>query len=83
MSRSSDNAGPQEFPDDERDTLAYKDAGREIERVKKAVEEATDIREERVAAMKLALKKGKLQLNGDELAEKLLADPFHQVNIDV
>ena len=50
---------------------------RDIQRAKQVVEETPEIREERVAAAKRALKAGKLNLQGADLAEKLLSDPLH------
>ncbi len=61
-----------------RDTL-----GKKFKRVKKIVEEATDIREERVAAIKRSLKRGQLNLNGKDLADKILSDPLNQVDIEI
>jgi len=54
---------------------------KELERVKKVVEQATDIRQERVETAKLALKEGKLKLKGNILAEKILADPLNQKSL--
>lgn len=54
----------------------------ELQRAKQAVEKAPDIREDRVEAAKQALKSGKLKLDGAELAEKLLCDELHQVDLD-
>jgi hypothetical protein len=51
---------------------------KELERVKRIVEQATDIRQERVEAAKLALKEGRLKLKVNDLAEKILADPLNQ-----
>ena len=54
---------------------------KELEGVKKVVELATDIRQERVEAAKLALKEGRLKLRGVDLAEKILADPLNQKSL--
>ena len=54
---------------------------KELERVKRAVEQATDIRHERVEATKLALKEGRLKRKVNDLAEKILADPLNQMCI--
>lgn len=56
---------------------------KDLKRVKKIVDEATDIRQERVEAAKLALKQGKLKLKGKELAEKIIADPLNQIDVEI
>lgn len=56
---------------------------KDFERIKKVVDQATDIREARVEAAKLALKKGKLNLRGKDLAEKILADPLNQADVEL
>jgi anti-sigma28 factor (negative regulator of flagellin synthesis) len=56
---------------------------KDFERVKKVVEQATDIREARVEAAKLALEKGKLNMKGNDLAEKILADPLNQADVEI
>jgi anti-sigma28 factor (negative regulator of flagellin synthesis) len=56
---------------------------RETQRVKQVVEEAPDIREDRVAAARQALKQGRLNLRGAELAERLLQDELHRADPEV
>lgn len=56
---------------------------KDFERIKKVVEQATDIRQARVEAAKLALKQGKLNLKGNDLAEKMLADPLNQADVEI
>jgi anti-sigma28 factor (negative regulator of flagellin synthesis) len=51
---------------------------RDIQRAKQLVEEAPEIREERVAAAKRALRTGTLNLEGTELAEKMLSESLHK-----
>ena len=41
------------------------------------MQETPEIREDRVAAAKLALQNNTLMLEGEALAEKLLEDPLH------
>lgn len=55
---------------------------RDIQRARQVVEETPEIREERVAAAKCALQAGKLNLRGEELAEKLLCDPLHNPDVE-
>jgi hypothetical protein len=50
-----------------------------IQRVRKFVEEAPEIREDRVAAAKHALQARRLNLRGTDLAEKLLGDILHSM----
>jgi anti-sigma28 factor (negative regulator of flagellin synthesis) len=55
---------------------------REIQRARQVIEETPDVREERVAAAKLALQAGELNVRGEDLAEKLLADPLHSSDLE-
>ena len=55
---------------------------KELGRVKRAVEQAADIRQERVEAAKLVLKEARLKLNVNDLAKKILADPLNQKSIE-
>ena len=56
---------------------------RDVQRAQQAVEQAPDVRHDRVAAIKRVLESGTLKLNATELAEKLLDDPLHQVDYEV
>jgi flagellar biosynthesis anti-sigma factor FlgM len=53
---------------------------RHIQQLRKIVDEAPEIRADRVAAVKQALQAGGLELRGEELAEKLLRDLLHHLN---
>jgi anti-sigma28 factor (negative regulator of flagellin synthesis) len=44
-----------------------------------AVRDAPDIRQERVAKARRSLRNGTLTLTGEQLAEKLLEDPLHEM----
>ena len=55
----------------------------DFERIKKVVAQATDLRQERIEAAKRALKEGKLNLKGSDLAEKILADPLNQIDVEI
>jgi flagellar biosynthesis anti-sigma factor FlgM len=61
---------PVDSVDTEQTEPSYWD--RLIQQVKRAVKEAPEVREDRVAAMKRALQNGTLNLHGTELADKLL-----------
>jgi flagellar biosynthesis anti-sigma factor FlgM len=50
---------------------------RHIQQLRKIIDEAPDIRADRVAAVKQALQAGRLELRGEELAEKLLRELLH------
>jgi flagellar biosynthesis anti-sigma factor FlgM len=50
---------------------------RHIQQLRKIVDAAPEIREDRVAAIKQALQAGLLELRGEELAEKLLREMLH------
>jgi flagellar biosynthesis anti-sigma factor FlgM len=51
---------------------------RELQRLRKIVEQAPAVREDRVAAAKQALQDGVLELRGEQLAEKLLHEFLHR-----
>jgi anti-sigma28 factor (negative regulator of flagellin synthesis) len=59
-------------------------SGRELDmqQLKKIVDQAPEIRADRVAAAKQALQAGTLELRGEELAEKLLRDFLHKGNAE-
>lgn len=54
---------------------------RDIRYAQEIVQETPEIREERVAAAKLALRNGTLTLRGKDLADKLLNDPLHSTDM--
>jgi anti-sigma28 factor (negative regulator of flagellin synthesis) len=54
------------------------DRHRDLSYARDVVRDTPDIRKERVAAAKRALRNGTLKLQGEELANKLLDDPLHQ-----
>ena len=80
MRQPGKQSGPRKIAQDQSITTA-KTVEKELEGVKKVVELATDIRQERVEAAKLALKKGRLKLRGVDLAEKILADSLNQKSL--
>jgi anti-sigma28 factor (negative regulator of flagellin synthesis) len=45
---------------------------------REVVRDAPDVRQDRVARAKRALRNGTLMLTGEQLAEKLLEDPLHK-----
>jgi flagellar biosynthesis anti-sigma factor FlgM len=51
---------------------------KELQRLRKIVEQAPAVREDRVAAAKKALQAGGLELRGEKLAEKLLHEFLHR-----
>ena len=83
MSQSSDKSNPRQVPQPSSEAPGLDTLGKNFERVKKIVDEATDIREERIEAIKRSLEQGQLNLNGKDLAEKILSDPLNQVDIDI
>ena len=50
----------------------------DMQHLRKIVDEAPEVRDERVAAAKQALQAGRLELRGEELAGKLLRDFLHK-----
>ena len=83
MSQPSDKSNPHQASQPTSPTSDLDTLGKKFRQVKKVVEEATDIREERIEAIKRSLERGQLNLKGKDLAEKILADPLNQVDIDV
>jgi anti-sigma28 factor (negative regulator of flagellin synthesis) len=51
-----------------------------IQRIRMLVDEAPEIREDRVAEVKRAMQAGRLNLRGADLAEKLLDDILHTMD---
>lgn len=58
---------------DVRDTVSFSSIGKDIQVAKQAVSAAPDIREDKVAALKAAIKNGTYDVSGEAFAEKLLA----------
>ena len=54
------------------DRVSISQAGRDYQIAKKAVSEASDIREDKVAQLKNMVNSGQYQVNGDDFASKLL-----------
>ena len=54
------------------DQVSISQAGRDYQIAKKAVSEASDIREDKVAQLKNMVNSGQYQVNGDDFASKLL-----------
>ena len=52
--------------------VSISQAGRDYQIAKKAVSEASDIREDKVAQLKNMVNSGQYQVNGDDFASKLL-----------
>lgn len=69
---------PDESPETESQAPLSRE--QEMQRVRQVVEEAPDIREDRIAAARQALKQGKLNLRGADLAERLLRDELHRAD---
>jgi flagellar biosynthesis anti-sigma factor FlgM len=57
-------------------------SAQDMQRLKKIVDEAPEIRDDRVATAKQALQAGTLELRGEELAGKLLRDLLHKLSSD-
>ena len=56
------------------DTLEVSDRGRELANAQQAVEDAPDVRTDKVAAIKQRIADGTYQVSADVLARKLLGD---------
>lgn len=55
-----------------KDEVQISSAGRDLQVAKKAVAEASDIREDKVAAMKAAINSGTYSVSNEDFASKLL-----------
>ena len=64
------------------DAVELSTLGRDIQRTKTVLQEGSDVRESRVAEVTRALANGNLNLNGQDIASKLLLDPGHNPNAD-
>ena len=64
------------------DAVELSTLGRDIQRIKTVLQEGSDVRESRVAEITRALANGNLNLNGQDIASKLLRDPGHNPNAD-
>ena len=58
---------------DVRDTVSFSSIGKDIQVAKQAVNNAPDIREDKVASLKAAIKNGTYDVSGEAFADKLLA----------
>ncbi|MBR4667991.1 MAG: flagellar biosynthesis anti-sigma factor FlgM [Butyrivibrio sp.] len=58
---------------DVRDTVSFSSIGKDIQVAKQAVNAAPDVREDRVASLKAAIKNGTYNVSSEDFAEKLLA----------
>ena len=56
-----------------RDTVSFSSIGKDIQVAKQAVNAAPDVREDKVAALKAAIKNGTYEVSGEDFADKLLA----------
>ena len=64
------------------DAVELSTLGRDIQRIKTVLQEGSDVRESRIAEITRALANGNLNLNGQDIASKLLLDPGHNPNAD-
>ncbi|MBE5837111.1 MULTISPECIES: flagellar biosynthesis anti-sigma factor FlgM [unclassified Butyrivibrio] len=62
-----------------RDTVSFSSIGKEIQVAKQAVNAAPDVREDKVQALKAAIKNGTYDVSGEAFADKLLAK-FDEAN---
>ncbi|SFQ50160.1 anti-sigma-28 factor, FlgM family [Butyrivibrio proteoclasticus] len=56
-----------------RDTVSFSSIGKDIQVAKQAVNAAPDVREDKVKALKAAIKNGTYDVSGEAFADKLLA----------
>ena len=64
------------------DAVELSSLGRDIQRIKTVLQEVSDVRESRVTEVTRALANGNLNLNGQDIASKLLHDHGHNPNAD-
>ena len=58
---------------DIRDTVSFSSIGKDIQIAKQAVNAVPDVREDKVASLKAAIKNGTYDVSGEAFADKLLA----------
>ena len=56
------------------DTVAISDAAKEIQEVKKQLDEVPDVRADKVAELKAQIENGTYEIKSEEIAEKMLTD---------
>jgi anti-sigma28 factor (negative regulator of flagellin synthesis) len=56
--------------------------GYDIQLARKIAQDAPDVREDRIAAAKRALRNGTLMLDADTLATQMLTDPHHGIDLN-
>jgi len=54
----------------------------ELHQAHKIAQDAPDVREDRIAAAKRALRNGTLRLDADTLATQMLTDPRHGIDLN-
>lgn len=54
----------------------------ELQLTRKIVQDAPDVRDDRIAAAKRALRDGALMLDADALAAQILTDPHHGIDLN-
>ena len=66
-------AQPAKKTNDIRDTVSFSSIGKDIQIAKQAVNAVPDVREDKVASLKAAIKNGTYDVSGEAFADKLLA----------
>ena len=54
----------------------------DLQLARKIAQDASDVRENRIAAAKQALRNGTLMLDADTLATQMLTDPHHGIDLN-
>jgi anti-sigma28 factor (negative regulator of flagellin synthesis) len=54
----------------------------DLQLARKIAQDASDVRENRIAAAKRALRNGTLMLDADTLATQMLTDPHHGIDLN-
>ena len=54
----------------------------DLQLARKIAQDAPEVRDDRIAAAKQALRKGTLMLDADTLASQMLADPHHGIDLN-
>lgn len=54
----------------------------DLQLARKIAQDASDVRENRIAAAKRALRHGTLMLDADTLATQMLTDPHHGIDLN-
>ncbi len=77
--RKSSGSAPAKAPSDFRDSLMISGAGRELQTARDAVAAASDVREDKISALKDAYSQGTYNVSSAAFAEKIASRFYEEV----